>query len=104
MPEPVNGHSSGIIEGVPSAAGKSYQLILEEIFDVDEEFDVETERLVADFYTVREKVLKTKGGVEQLLKAAQPIVERSEEAGFIIERELRQLSRLLGQEISLAQN
>lgn len=104
LPEPVNGHNSGTIEGVPSAAGKSYQLILEEIFDIDEEFDIETEQLVADFYEARKIVLKTKNGIDQLLQAAQPIVERSKEAGFIVERELRQLSRLLGQEISLAQN
>ncbi|MFI3119034.1 MAG: AAA family ATPase [Methylococcaceae bacterium] len=38
LPEP--GQGGGVIEGVPSCAGKSYRLILNEIFGIDEELGV----------------------------------------------------------------
>ena len=102
LPEPKQGHTSGIVEGIPSAAGKSYRLILEEVFGIEDEFDVETENLFDIFYRERETVLKTRTGIDKLLDAARPLAARSEEASVIIDRELRQVSRLIGQEVSLA--
>jgi hypothetical protein len=102
LPEPKQGHTSGVIEGIPSAAGKSYRLILEEVFGIEDEFDVETENLFDIFYRERETVLKTRIGIDKLLGAARPLAARSEEANVIIDRELRQVSRLIGQEVSLA--
>lgn len=102
LPEANQQASSGIIEGVPSAAGKSYQLILEEIFGVSEEFDIETEQLFADFYKERDLVIKNKHISDKFLELAKRVASRGEEAQFIIERELRQVSRLISQEIILA--
>ncbi len=102
LPEPQQGHTSGLIEGIPSAAGKSYRLILEEVFGIDDEFDIETEKLFDTFYHERDIVLKTRTGINKLLDAARPLAARGEEASVIIDRELRQVSRLIGQEVRLA--
>lgn len=102
LPEPVNGHSSGVIEGVKSGAGKSYRLILEETFGLNDEFDIETEYLFDQFYSARNETLATKQSVTELTATAKTLANRSEEASIIIQRELRQISRLIGQEISLA--
>lgn len=102
LPEANQQATSGVIEGIPSAAGKSYQLILEEIFGVSEEFDIETEQLFADFYKERDLVIKNKQVSDQFLELAKKVSSRGEEAQFIIERELRQVSRLISQEIILA--
>ena len=102
LPEANQQATSGVIEGIPSAAGKSYQLILEEIFGVSEEFDIETEQLFADFYKERDLVIKNKQVSDQFLELAKKVSNRGEEAQFIIERELRQVSRLISQEIILA--
>ncbi|HMT93257.1 AAA family ATPase [uncultured Thiothrix sp.] len=102
LPEANQKPTSGIIEGIPSAAGKSYQLILEEIFGVSEEFDIETEQLFADFYKERDLVIKNKQISDKFLEIAKKVSSRGEEAQFIIERELRQVSRLISQEIILA--
>ncbi|HEX7634435.1 MAG TPA: AAA family ATPase [Noviherbaspirillum sp.] len=91
-----------LISGLPSGAGKSYRLILEEIFGVDEEFDVETEKLLDDFYAVRNFVLQDQSKDGELLQIGAKIAERGEEAKVIIERELRQISRLTRREIRLA--
>ena len=102
LPEINQQATSGIIEGIPSAAGKSYQLILEEIFGVSEEFDVETEQLFDGFYKERDSVIKTKSISDKFLELAKQVANRGEEARFIIERELRQVSRLISQEVELA--
>jgi len=95
--------TSRVIEAVPSGAGKSYRLILEEIFGIDEEFDVETEALFDRFYQCREVFLLEPGArQDELLGLARALAEKSEEAGVIVGRELRQLSRLSGREITLA--
>lgn len=100
LPEP--GQGSGIIEGVQSGAGKSYRLILDEIFGIDDEFDVETEALFDKFYLYRDRFMKDQQGREALLETADKLTARSEEAALIVSRELRQITRITGQELSLA--
>lgn len=95
--------TSAQIEAVPSGAGKSYRLILEEIFGINEEFDDETETLFDRFYQCREAFLRAPNAQrEELLKLAQDLAAKGEEARAIVGRELRQLSRLSGREIGLA--
>jgi hypothetical protein len=94
-----------IISAVESGAGKSYRLILEDIFGVDEEFDVETERLLDDFYSARDitmRNLQDRRNDGELIGIGEKIAQRSEEARAIIERELRQISRLAKREIRFA--
>jgi len=102
LPEPVAGPTSGIVEAIPSGAGKSYRLILEEVFGVTGEFDVETEALFSDFYQLREQFLKAPASPDTLLAAARALAERGEESTLIVSRELRQVSRVTGREVSLA--
>lgn len=91
-----------VVEGIPSAAGKSYRLILEEVFAIAGEFDVETEALFEAFYTAREQFIKSTGEPDDLLEIAKKLTKRSEESAQIIARELRQISRITGQEVELA--
>lgn len=102
LPEP--GKTSGpiTVEGVPSSAGKSYRLILEDVFGIGEEFDVETEELFTDFYAARASFLKSPVDPAQLQTIARELSERGEECAQIVARELRQISRISGQEIEIA--
>lgn len=100
LPEP--GQGNGIIEGVQSGAGKSYRLILNEVFGIDDEFDIETEALFDEFYRLRDQFMKDQQGREVLLETAGKLAARGEEAALIVSRELRQIARVTGQELSFA--
>jgi predicted ATP-binding protein involved in virulence len=91
-----------VIKPVPSGAGKSYRLILEEIFDVDKEFDVETESLFDSFYQYRENFLRTQQNEQELITTARDLAAKGEETRAIVERELRQISRITGKELKFA--
>jgi energy-coupling factor transporter ATP-binding protein EcfA2 len=92
-----------VVTAIPSGAGKSYRLILEEVFGINAEFDVETERLLAEFYAARATLLQNhQADPTALRQAAAQVTERSEEAGHIVAREIRQLQRLTQRELSLA--
>jgi len=90
------------IEGIQSGAGKSYRLILNEIFDIDKEFDVETEALFDEFYQARSVFLKTPTNADEVARIAGLLAARGEEAAAIVARELRQMSRVTGVEVGLA--
>jgi hypothetical protein len=103
LPEPgTNSEEVMEIEGIPSGAGKSYRLILNEIFGIDKEFDIETEALFDDFYQARAVFLKTPTNADGVIKIAGQLADRGEEAAAIVARELRQMSRVTGVEVSLA--
>ena len=102
LPEPGKSTGSQLVEGIPSAAGKSYRLILEEVFGIDAEFDVETEELFAAFYEARQQFLKSLEQPDSVLTLARQLAGRGEESAQIVARELRQLSRVTGREIGLA--
>ncbi|MCU5773875.1 AAA family ATPase [Erwiniaceae bacterium BAC15a-03b] len=99
LPDPqcaVPGVTPAAAEIVPleAAAGKSYQLILEEVFKVEEQFDIETEALLQAFYQQRNRCLKSRTSNDSELTAlANKIRERGEELETIVEMELRQLNR-----------
>jgi hypothetical protein len=99
---PEAGQGNGSIEGVPSGAGKSYRLILDEVFGIDDEFDVATEALFDEFYRLRESFLQQPHSPQALLATAAKLAARGEEAALIVNRELRQIARLSGQELGLA--
>lgn len=83
------------IPAVPSAAGKSYQLILSEIFDVAEEFDVETEQQLARFKVLKTAYLKAPEDDTELMSLAQTLSAKGEELATLVSLELRQVARLL---------
>lgn len=76
-----------------SAAGKSYQLILEEVFGIEEQFDVETESLLSEFYQARDAYLQNQQDNSHLMVLADKLRAKSEELDTIIEMELRQITR-----------
>lgn len=84
-------------EIVPTAsgAGKSIQLILEEVFDVGERFDIETEKLLTSFKLVRNDYLLNPKDDTALMSLADRLRARGEELEMIIEMELRQIARRL---------
>ena len=63
---------------------------------------METEALFSDFYQLREQFLKAPGNPDACWPAARVLAERGEEATLIVSRELRQISRVTGFEVSLA--
>ena len=78
-----------------SGAGKSIQLILEEVFDVGERFDIETEKLLTSFKLVRNDYLQNPKDDTALMSLADRLRARGEELEMIIEMELRQIARRL---------
>ncbi|MDI0779418.1 AAA family ATPase [Escherichia coli] len=100
LPEPQRNICSdaSIRENVPavkSGAGKSYQMILAEIFDVDEEFDVETERQLAEFKeAIRQHLLNPEDDTA-VMTLADMLRNKSEELATLVSMELRQMTRLL---------
>ena len=100
LPEP--GQHPGLIEAIPSGAGKSYRLILDEVFGIDGEFDVETEALFDAFYRYRDSFFQQPDSPQALLETAAKLAARGEESALIVNRELRQIRRLSGQELHLA--
>lgn len=102
LPEP--GTQTGLvtIKGMPAGAGKSYRLILEEVFGIKGEFDIETESLLDEFYAAREAFLMSRKDPSSLQTLAKKLADRGEESAQIVARELRQISRISGLEIGLA--
>jgi len=87
-------HIAEVIEPTESAGGKSYSVILEEIFEVKEQFDVETERQLEHFYQLRNAYLKDPQDIRALKACAEKVSEISEEVDAIILMEMRQIARL----------
>ena len=83
------------IPAVKSGAGKSYQMILAEIFDVDEEFDVETERQLAEFKEAIHRHLLNREDDTAVMTLADILRNKSEELATLVSMELRQMTRLL---------
>lgn len=96
---PESGRSVNKIEPLHSGAGKSYSVILKEVFGVEDEFDPETESLFDEFYAARELSLKSGQGLDDLLGIARQLSQRGEEALVIVSRELKQVSKRLGKDI-----
>lgn len=84
-------------EPVPSKAGESYLTILDDVFDVEQEFDVETEEMFRLFHELKRQRLAGNESVQAALEEkAQELRERSVETRDIVEHEMRQIARVLG--------
>lgn len=97
---------NSMLDGDPflSEDAKSYRYVLEEVFDIYEQFGPELEKELEDFYTMREEVIKNSAkdsSLKRLLKTARELAVQSEEIRAIIGNELKQLSRILKIEITL---
>lgn len=91
------------VEEVSEArAGSSYPVVMDEIFGIDEYFDVETEKTFAHFYELRHELLSgNTARSDEFSEISRKLALKSVEARDIVGRELRQLERITGKEISL---
>ncbi|MCU6202436.1 AAA family ATPase [Enterobacter cloacae] len=83
------------IEAIDSKAGKSYQLILSDVFGIDEEFDVETEEQLTKFKALIRQHLLTEQYGEAINGLAKRLSDKGEELSEIVSLELRQMQRLM---------
>ena len=96
---PVNGGYS-IIATEEAKAGNSYMLVLDEIFDIDQYFDPQTERLLQEFHQLKQSVLAgNKKDEKRLRELASKLSDRSIELSDIVQRELRQIVRITGRDL-----
>jgi predicted ATP-binding protein involved in virulence len=85
-----------------SEDGHSYQLILKEVFDIDERFGVGTEEMLSQFQRVKSDILHNRNyDKDKFLKLAYKIAVQSIELQSIIGMELRQLSRIKQTDFSI---
>lgn len=84
-----------------SKAGSSYELIMDDIFNVKERFDVETEAELKLFYEQRDALMHKEEVDEDKFKALiAAIKKRSYELNDIMALELIQLKRVTGRDFS----
>lgn len=80
----------------PSQIGVSYSAVLREIFGIKSEFDIETERMLAEFHAAKMRLLDgtstDRAAVDEL---ARKLAARGEELSSMVGFELRQLDRRL---------
>jgi predicted ATP-binding protein involved in virulence len=85
-----------------SKAGSSYATVIDEIFGIEEFFDVETEKEFQEFERLKQELLcGNKTVIPALTAIAQQLSSKSVEVQDIVGRELRQLQRITKQDIPL---
>jgi predicted ATP-binding protein involved in virulence len=78
-----------------SETGKSYQLVLDEIFGIEESFGLETEEMLDEFYEYRKKIVSGESFDEAKFKLLiEKLWREGIEVQQIIGMELRQIKRL----------
>lgn len=85
-----------------SKAGSSYATVIDEIFGIDEFFDIETEKEFQEFERLKQELLRgNKTVIPALTAIAQQLSSKSVEVQDIVGRELRQLQRITKQDIPI---
>ncbi len=98
---PVDGKMK-LTEVVKSKAGISYPAVLDEIFDIDEYFDIQTEADFKQFYQFKDELLSDNNShLEEFSDLSRRLSQKGIEVQDIIGRELRQLERITGKEFAL---
>ncbi len=96
-----NGHS--VLDGEPrrSEDAKSYRTILEEVFDIKEEFGMEAQTQLDEFYQLRQEVLKGSTDSTWLTfnKLGMKLASQSPEMHSYVSLELRQAARILNRQL-----
>ncbi len=83
-------------------AGRSYTTVIDEIFGIEEYFDVETEHEFTEFDRLKQELLRGNQAVTQeFIALAQHLATKSTETQDIVDREIRQLERITKQELPL---
>jgi predicted ATPase len=87
-----------------SKAGSSVLLVLDEVFDIDKLFDIETETLFEQFYQLRDEIMRDKNNEDKIpvfLELARQLTQKGVEVTGVVGRELRQMSRIINRDLSL---
>ncbi len=96
---------NSVLDGQPrrSEDAQSYRHILEDIFDVHEQFGIEAERQLAEFYTLRKDILTdpSDGKWAEFNRFGEALAKQTAEMAHIINFELHQVGRILKKEVSL---
>jgi predicted ATP-binding protein involved in virulence len=77
-----------------SGAGQSLLTVIQDVFEIDEQFDPETEALFDKFYAERSRAMQTKH-VEQLKVLGAQLSDRGAEVDDIVNSEIHQVERKL---------
>jgi len=89
-------------EIVEAKHGRSYPYIVDEIFEINKYFDVETECDLKKFYGFRDEILVgNRKNYQDFLEISRLLARKSLEVKDIIGLELKQLERITGEEIIL---
>jgi energy-coupling factor transporter ATP-binding protein EcfA2 len=82
------------VQAIPSGAGTSYEVLLEEIFEVSEHYDVDTQKMLSLMKQERDLLLSSpNSSPEKFIELASTLAARSEELDGIVALELRQLAK-----------
>lgn len=82
------------VHAIPSGAGTSYEVLLEEIFEISEHYDVDSQKLLAELKQVRDLILSDPDTpTDKFIQIASALSARSEELDGIVALELRQLAK-----------
>lgn len=83
---------------VPSKAGYSYESIVDDIFGISEDFDLETEKDIKRFRTLKDKIISGKENSRiEFDSLTFKLQKKSPELSELIAMELRQLKRVLSE-------
>lgn len=96
----LEGNGKAKVESVErSEDGKSYSYVLDETFDIKEEFGIGAEKELDEFYQIRNSILgngSDENNIKKITKLAKDIAKQSEELNSIIQIEIRQINRKKG--------
>lgn len=83
--------------------GSSSNFIYDDVFDVKETFDVETESELQEFMTLRAAIFENKIQLndEKVKQIVERLISKSKQLEMIVSRELNQIQRVTGQEFVL---
>lgn len=84
----------------PCSPGDTYLDVVSDILGIEEWYDPETEKLLAEFRSIRKDVIEGRNSVDHLRSKAEVIAARSESLSNMMARELRQLDRLMVAEVA----
>ena len=89
-------------EVTESKSGQSYQNVLREVFDIEEDFGGQARIDLSKFYQQRDAILQDRKAPEPaFLKLAKKLAQQSLELQNIVTFELRQLSRIKGKKYEI---
>ncbi len=101
----LNENGKSVLDGEPflTEDAKSYRFILDEVFDIKNQFGIEVEKKLEDFYLKRDEIIKnySSQSLKELIKISRELASQSTELQAIMGNELKQLSRILKKEITL---